>query len=472
MKSVLERLRDKDSHKNQGPSISDQNTTENRCHRSQGAHHPPNVEMTATSLRDRKCIICDSKSHKQEYLKYRICESSRASLFLAAATFFQDDVFTRTCDLQDAYAVFGADLFYHMECMPKYLYKYDSRDKAFYSKASERRLAWDQVVNKLENGLKNGKGYELSVIRDRLNTMNKDCNFRNRDVKIFLINHFGNEIKFTYPSVVNKSVMVYSVPSNVLADHIRSVDPVQAYASLETTTSSLKDMLWSLLRIYLKNDQLSIYHQTQKVPSWCASNSVWTNEAITEKQLAFLPVLPYPVMQYSTVYTAMRNVMDICSHLTQKEIPVYSDEGVYCIVREIQLMRPEKFRSLVPCLGTFHLTKTVLKCIGKYLEGSGAELTWLEAGIFGPTVIEKSVLNGGHYSRCLEGMQLLSESLWRLLYQEFFREKGIQPYSFEFVTLNNLRAAVQCRDIAESQRYLAEFGVASKIMEHLKLFKS
>ena len=88
--------------------------------------------------------------------------------------------------------------------------------------------------------------------------------------------------------------------------------------------------------------------------------------------------------------------------------------------------------------------KTVLKCIGKYLEGSGAELTWLEAGIFGPTVIEKSVLNGGHYSRCLEGMQLLSESLWRLLYQEFFREKGTQPYIFEFVTLNNLRAAVQC----------------------------
>ena len=133
-------------------------------------------------------------------------------------------------------------------------------------------------------------------------------------------------------------------------------------------------------------------------------------------------------------------------------------------------MRPEEFRSLVPCLGTYHLTKTVLKCIGKYLEGSGAELTWLEAGIFGPTVIEKSVLNGGHYSRCLEGMQLLSESLWRLLCQEFFREKGTQPYIFEFVTLNNLRAAVQCRDTAESQRYLAEFGVASKIMEDLKLF--
>ena len=50
------------------------------------------------------------------------------------------------------------------------------------------------------------------------------------------------------------------------------------YASLETTTSRLKDILWALLRIDLKNDQLSIYissnTDSEKVPSWCASNSV------------------------------------------------------------------------------------------------------------------------------------------------------------------------------------------------------
>lgn len=82
-------------------------------------------------------------------------------------------------------------------------------------KMSEKRLAWGQVVKELEQGLKNGKGYELSVIRDNLNSINKNCNFRNRDVKVFLINHFGNEIDFTYPSAVNKSIMVFSVPSDV-----------------------------------------------------------------------------------------------------------------------------------------------------------------------------------------------------------------------------------------------------------------
>jgi len=170
-----------------------------------------------------------------------------------------------------------------------------------------------------------------------------------------------------------------------------------------------------------------------------------TNETIPEKQLAFQSGLPHPVTQYSTVYTAMKNFMEICSQLIQKEIPMYCDEGVYCTVREIQLMKPEEFCTLVPCLGTFHLTKTVLKCIGKYLEGSGAEMTWQEAGIFGPTVIENSVLNGGHYSCCLEGMQFLAESLWHLLYKEFFNDRGMHPYAAEFGILNNMRAAVEHR---------------------------
>jgi len=80
--------------------------------------------------------------------------------------------------------------------------------------------------------------------------------------------------------------------------------------------------------------------------------------------------------------------------------------------------------------------KTVLKCIGKALGGSGADITWLQAGVFGPTVIQNSVLNGGHYNRCLQGMQLLAESFQRMLYKEFFAEKGVEPYMVQLVILH------------------------------------
>ena len=46
------------------------------------------------------------------------------------------------------------------------------------------------------------------------------------------MNHFGNKIDFTYPSAVNQSIMVYSVPGDVLAGRIRSVDPMQVCASV------------------------------------------------------------------------------------------------------------------------------------------------------------------------------------------------------------------------------------------------
>ena len=69
--------------------------------------------MYYSSCTDIKCIIGDNKPHKQVYTKYGICESSRASSFLAAVNFFQDNFFNRTCDLQDPCSVFGADIYYH-----------------------------------------------------------------------------------------------------------------------------------------------------------------------------------------------------------------------------------------------------------------------------------------------------------------------------------------------------------------------
>ena len=76
----------------------------------------------------------------------------------------------------------------------------------------------------------------------------------------------------------------------------------------------------------------------------------------------------------------MTNLVAICAQLVQHKLPVYADEKVYCMAKEIELLRPAEFKNLVLCLGTFHTAKTLLTCTGKSLEGSGAENVWLEAG--------------------------------------------------------------------------------------------
>ena len=138
----------------------------------------------------------------------------------------------------------------------------------------------------------------------------------------------------------------------------------------------------------------------------------------------------------------MKNFVSICSQLTQDKIPVYMDEKVYAIAKEIQLQHPHEFGCLFLCLGTFHLTKTLLKCNGKAIDGSGAEYAWLNTGIHGPSVIESSILEAKHYSCALEAQSDLAEAMRRLQYKEFFQVNDLSNYRDEIEILKKLNASV------------------------------
>lgn len=59
------------------------------------------------------CVICGQIKYKGEREKFRMSECVRAQKFLQASVYFQDKVFTGTCNLQDIQSVFGADLLCH-----------------------------------------------------------------------------------------------------------------------------------------------------------------------------------------------------------------------------------------------------------------------------------------------------------------------------------------------------------------------
>ncbi len=113
----------------------------------------------------------------------------------------------------------------------------------------------------------------------------------------------------------------------------------------------VKDVTWSLARMDIREDGDDLHvnarprHQT--MPSWSASNSVWTSKDLPVMQVAFLPVIPFPVTEYQTVYTTAKNLQDVNSHLQQSHLVIYCDESVYRIAREILLGRREEFKDLV-----------------------------------------------------------------------------------------------------------------------------
>ena len=206
---------------------------------SRGAGRPSPNPLDVYSIDyKQKCIICNNYSYKKVYTKSRISESPRAKAFLKASTCFQDLVFTRTCELQDEHSIFGADLYYHRNCMQNYLHKYESlsKEEIDNTELNVKQAVWSEAQELLEKGFKTGNGYELSVIREFMNEKLKQNGMilSNRDIKLFLLNQFGDDIDFAYSDNQRKSMMVFSVRnvnSQDLAEKIRSIDPLKVFAS-------------------------------------------------------------------------------------------------------------------------------------------------------------------------------------------------------------------------------------------------
>ena len=76
---------------------------------------------------------------------------------------------------------------------------------------------------------------------------------------------------------------------------------------------------------------------------------------------------------HQTVYTALKYFQDILKQLSQTHLAVTCDEGFYHIAREITMGYATEFVNIVLYLGSFHMTKIFIGCLGKYLRNNGAE---------------------------------------------------------------------------------------------------
>ena len=103
----------------------------------------------------------------------------------------------------------------------------------------------------------------------------------------------------------------------------------------------------------------------------------------------------------------MKNFQDV---LIQKNIeyePLWCDEGVQRIPKEIQLLKVDEFKNIYLDLGGLHTEKIIIACCGQYLEESSIDTVLVENKIFGIDVV-KRVMNGKHYRRGKRGMMLIS----------------------------------------------------------------
>ena len=232
------------------------------------------------------------------------------------------------------------------------------------------------------------------------------------------------------------------------------------------------DIAWIISRLDLSdisNNTVSPFGEQQSMPSWSSFNSVISDRKRKIQQVGFLPILPHPVTKDETVYTSLINFKNVLNQLTQSQIAVFCDEGVYHIAREITLQRPDEFSGIVLCLGSFHMIKAFLACIGKYLSGSGCRTIWTQNKVFGIDVVE-SVLSGSHYDRSLDGICLLGECISRLQWVEFLRN-DVSKYINELKIIEELQRVISEKKKSDSLKFLQHFKVSSsKLLKEFEFF--
>ena len=146
----------------------------------------------------------------------------------------------------------------------------------------------------------------------------------------------------------------------------------------------------------------------------------------------------------------MINFQDVLKQKERENGPLWSDEGVYHITKEIQLLYPQSYKvsNIFLGIGGFHLEKVVIGCLGTYLESSGIQNLLVEEKVYGPAVVN-SVMSGGNYIRGKRGMSLIAEAREQLQVYSFLHSSDGVVFFKLFDKINEL--VIMMRDPNKNQ---------------------
>ena len=126
-------------------------------------------------------------------------------------------------------------------------------------------------------------------------------------------------------------------------------------------------------------------------------------------RFAFIPIIPHPATEYDTIFRRMRNFQDVFLQRDLVYGPLWCNEGVYRIAKELQLLNPSLFSNIFLGIGGFHMEKILISCCGSYLKECRVENLFVENDLFGPGVVQL-VMSGSNYIRRKKGMMIISET--------------------------------------------------------------
>ena len=187
--------------------------------------------------------------------------------------------------------------------------------------------------------------------------------------------------------------------------------------------SQFDNLLWVLSRLQYNELENNLSRPSKNsIPGWTPFQQILSSENLAVSTVGFSPIIPQPPTS-KDVYTAMKNNYVNVSLALNKKIAVLScDMAIYLIAKNIQQTSRE-FEGLILRIGTFHLQKNFLRCLGQYIEGSGLDSILIEANVYGMNTLS-SILKGTQYNRGIRAHKLLYEAIRSIQFSEFIEYKN------------------------------------------------
>ena len=172
------------------------------------------------------------------------------------------------------------------------------------------------------------------------------------------------------------------------------------------------DQCWAICQVV--NEE-----KIMPLPSWAAYNSL-VSENCDETLCQGMPLYPGSPTDWSNLYTALKIAQGINVKVTGSKKTIISlDLQLYS--KAMQLREKAEIREdFIFRLGELHVVFAMLKCIGKYIEDSGLDRLFTEAGIYGENTLSQ-ILSGKHYKRAMEAHTTMYLALFRAFFQKFYK---------------------------------------------------
>ena len=161
------------------------------------------------------------------------------------------------------------------------------------------------------------------------------------------------------------------------------------------------------------------------------------------------PLIRSPPTQYDTLYTAFMRIHNIASCVMGpgKKVVVTLDLQLYDMAMRLWIERADIRDKFLFCPGELHVALWALTALGKYVEGSGIDQAWIEAGLYSRTTVTQ-ILNGKNLYRSLEAHIVTLLALYDLYFKSVLAKEPVKKLFLNDVSIC-LREAYQ-NDICSS----------------------